>query len=75
MTGYGPIDILWLDGGQVRPPEQDIDMPQDAPPWPGRHQPGLIVVDRTVGGRYENYRHARAGGARRSRCPTSGKPA
>jgi alpha-L-fucosidase len=21
-----------------------------------RHQPGLIIVDRTVGGRYENYR-------------------
>jgi lysophospholipase L1-like esterase len=22
VTGYGPIDILWLDGGQVRPPKQ-----------------------------------------------------
>ena len=55
MTGYGPIDILWLDGGQVRPPEQDIDMPRLAA-MARRHQPGLIVVDRTVGGRYENYR-------------------
>ena len=26
-TGYGPIDIFWLDGGQVRPPRQDINMP------------------------------------------------
>ena len=26
MTGYGPIDILWLDAGQVRPPDQDIRM-------------------------------------------------
>jgi alpha-L-fucosidase len=55
MSGYGPIDILWLDGGQVRPPEQDIDMPRLAA-MARRHQPGLIVVDRTVGGRYENYR-------------------
>jgi alpha-L-fucosidase len=55
MTGYGPIDILWLDGGQVRPPAQDIDMPGLAA-MARRHQPGLIVVDRTVGGRYEDYR-------------------
>jgi len=26
MTGYGHIDILWLDAGQVRPPDQDIQM-------------------------------------------------
>ena len=55
MSGYGPIDILWLDGGQVRPPQQDIDMPRLAA-MARRHQPGLLVVDRTVGGRYENYR-------------------
>ncbi len=54
MTGYGPVDILWLDGGQVRPPEQDISMPKLAA-TARSHQPGLIVVDRTVGGRYENY--------------------
>jgi alpha-L-fucosidase len=54
MTGYGPVDILWLDGGQVRPPQQDIDMPKLAA-TARSHQPGLIVVDRTVGGRYENY--------------------
>ena len=55
MTGYGPIDILWLDAGQVRPPDQDIHMPRLAA-MARRHQPGLIIVDRTVGGRYENYR-------------------
>jgi alpha-L-fucosidase len=55
MTGYGPVDILWLDAGQVRPPQQDIDMPKLAA-MARRHQPGLIVVDRTVTGRYENYR-------------------
>jgi alpha-L-fucosidase len=55
MTGYGPIDILWLDAGQVRPPEQDIRMDELAA-MARRHQPRLIIVDRTVGGRYENYR-------------------
>ncbi len=54
MTNYGPVDILWLDGGQVRPPKQDINMPRLAA-MARSHQPGLLVVDRTVGGRYENY--------------------
>ncbi|NHA03136.1 alpha-L-fucosidase [Mucilaginibacter sp. HC2] len=69
MTGYGKVDILWLDGGWVRPKksidttvewqrgiqyDQDIDMPKIAAM--GRQkQPGLIVVDRTVSGEYENY--------------------
>lgn len=53
MTGYGHIDALWLDGGQVRPPKQDIRMAQMAA-MARRHQPGLIMVDRTVGGAYEN---------------------
>jgi alpha-L-fucosidase len=55
MTRYGPIDILWLDAGQVRPPTQDIQMDKLAE-IARKHQPGLIIVDRTVGGRYENYR-------------------
>ncbi len=71
MTGYGPVDILWFDGGWVRPIEtltdesrpwggprpqdQDIDMPRIAE-MARTHQPGLIMVDRTVHGRYENYR-------------------
>ena len=70
MTGVGPVDILWLDGGWVRPYpaipaawrgllkqpfNQDIDMPKIAA-MARTHQPGLIVVDRTVTGRYENYR-------------------
>ncbi len=53
-TGYGPIDILWLDAGQVRPPSQDLQMDRLVA-MARRHQPRLIVVDRTVGGRYENY--------------------
>ena len=57
MTGYGPIDILWLDGGWVKPDNkgQDVDMARIAA-MARSHQPGLIVVDRAVGGRYEDYR-------------------
>ncbi len=57
MTGYGPIDILWLDGGWVNPGNrgQDVRIPEVAS-MARSHQPGLIVVDRAVPGRYENYR-------------------
>jgi alpha-L-fucosidase len=69
MTEYGSMDILWLDGGWVRPHktidpsvewqrgirfDQDIDMPKIAA-MARSHQPGLLVVDRTVAGEYENY--------------------
>ncbi|MFN3650225.1 MAG: alpha-L-fucosidase [Armatimonadota bacterium] len=54
MSGYGPIDILWLDAGQVRPPDQDIRM-DDLVRMARGYQPNLIVVDRTVGGPHENY--------------------
>jgi alpha-L-fucosidase len=67
MSNYGPMDILWLDGGWVQPrnppiPElgmnpagQDIDMPGIAA-MARELQPGLIIVDRAVPGRYQNYR-------------------
>jgi alpha-L-fucosidase len=69
MTGYGSVDILWLDGGWVRPfntidpkiswqksipYEQDIDMAKITK-MARSHQPGLLVVDRTVTGEFENY--------------------
>ena len=53
LSQYGPVDSLWLDGGQVRPPLQDIHMDRIAE-MGRRHQPGLIVADRTVGGVNEN---------------------
>ena len=53
MSEYGPLDSLWLDGGQVRPPTQDIHM-ADIAAMARRHQPDLLVIDRTVGGLYEN---------------------
>ncbi|MCK4344088.1 MAG: alpha-L-fucosidase [Bacteroidales bacterium] len=71
MSGYGKVNILWLDGGWVRPRStltrdimnwagkktynQDIKMPKIAN-MAREHQPGLIIVDRTVTGKYENYR-------------------
>lgn len=56
MTGYGDVDILWLDGGQVNPSQnnQDINMPGIAQ-MARRYQPGLIVVDRGQKGPYTNY--------------------
>ncbi|BEH00351.1 alpha-L-fucosidase [Bacteroides sedimenti] len=71
MHNYGSIDILWLDGGWVRPLEsvneevrswganipnwsQNIDMKHIAE-MARAAQPGLIMVDRTVHGPYENY--------------------
>ena len=71
MHNYGSMDILWLDGGWVRPLEsvndevrawgaaipawsQDIDIPKIAS-MAREAQPGLLVVDRTVHGPYENY--------------------
>lgn len=55
MAGYGPVDILWLDGGWVcAENNQDIHMPEIVS-MARRHQPGLIVVDRTIRGPYENY--------------------
>jgi alpha-L-fucosidase len=51
---YGDIDILWLDGGWVCPPQQDIEMSKIAG-MARRYQPGLLVVDRTVQGEFENY--------------------
>lgn len=68
---YGEIDILWLDGGWVRP---EWSLNDETRSWLGCYQriqdinmsniarmarsnnPDLIIVDRSVGGKYENYR-------------------
>lgn len=56
MTGYGPIDILWLDGAQVLPHffNQDIQMDRIAA-MARKHQPGILLVDRMAKGPFENY--------------------
>ncbi len=66
---YGKVDILWLDGGWVRPLhtvdtsvewqrgikiDQDIDMKRIAT-MARAYNPGMLIVDRTVTGEYENY--------------------
>ena len=40
MTGYGPIQILWLDSDWVQTPREDIRMPELAR-MARQHQPGL----------------------------------
>ena len=55
MMGYGPVDILWLDAGHVRPEEgEDLDMPRLAD-MARVYQPGLLVINRRSRDRYQNY--------------------
>lgn len=55
LTNYGSVDILWLDGGWVNPyRKQSLDMARIAK-MARSHQPGIIMVDRTIHGPYENY--------------------
>lgn len=69
MNGdYGSMDILWLDGGWVAPARpgakerlgksykgsQDVDIPKIAA-MARKYNPGMLVVDRTIAGEYENY--------------------
>ena len=72
MTNYGKMDILWLDGGWVRPDstitEEVISWGYNLPKWgqaidmhriarmARQRQPGILIVDRSVHGPYENYR-------------------
>lgn len=53
---YGKIDVLWLDGGWVRPDNmgQDLRLGEIIEEIRSTTQPHLIVSDRTVGGIYEN---------------------
>lgn len=69
---YGDIDILWLDAGWIRPEwsikddevrswlgaykrTQDINMPKIAQ-MAREGNEDMIIVDRSVGGQFENYR-------------------
>jgi alpha-L-fucosidase len=69
VSGYGPLDILWLDGCWVRPQasitpqvaefckyphDLDIDMKSIADSAREK-QPGVLIVDRWVQGEFENY--------------------
>ena len=54
LTGgrYGQLDILWLDGGWIS--GEQVGLPAILPEA-RRVSPGLLVVDRTIGGENENY--------------------
>ena len=56
MSDYGPMDILWLDGGWVNKDNlgQDIRMDELAS-MARKLQPGLIIVDRAVPGQHQDY--------------------
>lgn len=56
-TKYGKIDVLWLDGGWVRPDNlgQDIRLGEIVRELRSTAQPHLIVCERTCGGEYENF--------------------
>ncbi|MBO7683423.1 MAG: alpha-L-fucosidase [Kiritimatiellae bacterium] len=54
VRGYGPIDIIWLDGGQVqRRAGLDIRI-EEIIAEARKTNPALISVDRTAGGPCEN---------------------
>jgi len=56
MTGYGPADILWLDGSWVNDGKKLKIKIAKMAAMARKHQPGLLVVNRDLGGRYENYK-------------------
>lgn len=52
---YGDLDILWLDGGWVNTDNHEfLDMATTVEKL-RTTQPDLLVVDRTIGGEFENY--------------------
>ncbi|MGX7417231.1 alpha-L-fucosidase [Carnobacterium gallinarum] len=52
---YGPLDILWLDGGWVNSSNHEfLDMDRIVEKL-RTIQPDLLMVDRTIGGKYEDY--------------------
>lgn len=54
-NNYGPMDILWLDAGGVNKLNNEyLDMDRLSE-VSRRNNPDLLVVDRTIGGKYENY--------------------
>lgn len=55
LTNYGDVNVLWLDAGWVREPEEPIRI-DDIADRARELQPDILVVDRVVHGRNENYR-------------------
>lgn len=51
---YGNVDLLWLDGGWCGQGKEDLQMDRMAE-IAREKNPELIMVDRMMGGRHENY--------------------
>jgi alpha-L-fucosidase len=51
---YGPVDILWLDAGWCGQGKEDLLMDEMAQKV-RKTNPDLLIVDRMMGGRHENY--------------------
>lgn len=51
---YGKIDLLWLDAGWCGQGKEDLDMDRLAE-IAREKQEDLLIVDRMMGGRHENY--------------------
>ncbi|EFT95523.1 alpha-L-fucosidase [Enterococcus faecalis] len=52
---YGDLDILWLDGGWVNAKNHEFLNMHDIVSKLRKINPELLVVDRTIGGEFENY--------------------
>lgn len=55
VSNYGRIECLWLDGGQVNPMNKQCIHLTKIMSEARKIQPWLMVADRTVGGRNENF--------------------
>lgn len=55
ISNYGRIECLWLDGGQVRPSKGMNIHLSKIMKEARKIQPWLMVADRTVGGKNENF--------------------
>lgn len=53
-SNYGQIDILWLDAGWVNKGNEQLNMPSIVAKL-RQKQPQMLLVDRTIGGPYEQY--------------------
>jgi len=51
---YGPVDILWLDAGWCGMGREDLQMDELAEKV-RKTNPDMLIVDRMMGGRHENY--------------------
>jgi alpha-L-fucosidase len=53
-ANYGPLRMLWLDAGWVGDAREPLALDQIIPAlW--QKQPQMLAVDRTMGGRFEQY--------------------